>query len=335
MSERQEFNREGRTVLLSARTYKEAEDSLHPRILVSDSPRGQSKSIAVGAEVLLSSVKAPWHDLTVEYQLLPPIEVLKIFPKQHTIVVNLNRRPLSMERFNNGRPRRLEMMAGDIWIGPLGSMTGMRWRDPLELLAISPSEALLARNAAEWCDPARVELIRHDRVRDPLIEQIAFALKADLAEGCPLGSLYGDALSSALAVHLLRRYAAHQPSAPEYKGSLGAQRLRLTIEYIEANLAANLRLNELAEHAGLSPSYFCTAFERSMGMPPHQWVLQRRIRRARDMLAKGRMGIVEIAAALGFADQSHFSRLFRRFTRCTPAAFARQMASRKVHIPSM
>lgn len=296
------------------------------RILVADSPTGKGRLIVGDVEVLLSSATAPWQDVVLEWQRLPPNEVPKLFPKQHTILVYLNRKPIRMERLSNGRLRRLDSVAGDICIGPADSMTGLSWRDPLEALAISPSHGLVARNAAEWYDPARVELIRHDRVRDPLIEQIGLALKTELAEGCPFGSLYGDTLASALTVHLLRRYSAQQPNRPEHKGGLGGRRLKLTVDYIEANLSRNLRLDELAENVGLSPSYFCTAFVHSTGMPPHQWMLQRRIEQAKGMLVSEGAETVEIASALGFADQSHFCRFFRRFVGATPATFARELA---------
>ena len=276
-------------------------------------------------EVLLSSAGAPWHDVVLEWHRLQPNEISKLFPKQHTIVICLNLTPARTWRLSHGQLRHVDSVAGDICVGPAGSMTGLRWRDPLDLLVLSLSQTVIADNAIEWHDPARIELIRHDRVRDPLIEQIGLALRAELLEGCPLGGLYGDALANAFAVHLLRRYSAHALNQREYKGGLGGRRLRLTLDYMEANLAGNVRLGELARNAGLSSTYFITAFERSTGVTPHQWVLRRRIDRATRMLAEGRMSIIEIAAALGFADQSHFCRAFRRFIGDTPASFARKM----------
>jgi AraC family transcriptional regulator len=200
-------------------------------------------------------------------------------------------------------------------------MRGLRGNDPPELPVLSPDEALIRRNGAAWYDPALVELIRHGCAGDPLIEQIAIVLKSDLVEERALGNLYGEALANALAAQLLRRNYSPRANDLASKGGLGGRRLKLTLDYLEANLHSNLRIHELARRVGLSPNYFCSAFERSIGMPPHRWVLQRRIERAKNMLAERKTRLVEIADVLGFADQSHFSRLFRRFTGITPGRF--------------
>jgi AraC family transcriptional regulator len=82
-------------------------------------------------------------------------------------------------------------------------------------------------------------------------------------------------------------------------------------------------VSELADQVNLSPHYFSLLFKRTFGISPHRYVLQQRIREAQRQLASGRMDISELALHLGFSDQSHFSRAFRRLTGMTPQRYRR------------
>jgi AraC family transcriptional regulator len=237
------------------------------------------------------------------------------------VLLYLNRPPLRLERLIDGRFRRLDMLAGDICFAPLGSMTGVRWKGNLHVLVVALSEALVRHTAVEFSDPDRIEFIRQNRVRDPQIEHLALALKVDVENGCPSGRLYGESLGTALAVYLVCRYAARPPTLPTSKGGMGEGRLRRTVEYIEANLGSNIELGELAANVCLSPHYFCVLFRQSTGMTPHQWVLRRRVERAKQLLSEGRKSIVDISTELGFADQSHFGTVFKKLIGTPPAAF--------------
>jgi AraC family transcriptional regulator len=292
------------------------------RILVSYSPSGRARPIVNNLEIRLSCPHA-LNGIVIEEQRIESSEVPSLVPRQHTVLLYLNRPPLRLERLIEGRFRRLDMMAGDICFAPLGSMTGLRWKGTLHALAVAPSEAMIRRAALECGDPDRIEFIRQNRVRDLQIEHLALALKADVENGCPSGRLYGESLGMALAVHLVCRYSALAPTLPTSKGGMGEGRLRRTVEYIEENLGSDLGLDELAANVCLSPHYFCSLFRQSTRMTPHQWVLQRRIERAKQLLVEGRKSIVEISAELGFADQSHFGTVFKRLVGTTPAALAR------------
>jgi AraC family transcriptional regulator len=92
-------------------------------------------------------------------------------------------------------------------------------------------------------------------------------------------------------------------------------------EYIRAHLASDIGVAELAGLVNLSPHYFSMLFKHAFGVPPHQFVLQERITAAQRLLASGRMPICELAINLGFADQSHFSRAFRKVTGMTPRRY--------------
>jgi AraC family transcriptional regulator len=139
--------------------------------------------------------------------------------------------------------------------------------------------------------------------------------------GCPTGKLYGEALSVALAARLRTRYSRDTAPAGRYGLALSPMQVRHVREYIRTNLASNIGLAELADQVNLSPHYFSMLFKHALGVPPHHYVLQERIHEAQRQLAVGQMSISELAFNLGFSDQSHFSRAFRKMTGTTPKQY--------------
>jgi len=113
-----------------------------------------------------------------------------------------------------------------------------------------------------------------------------------------------------LAVHSRPRISmlhdlAQPQAAPEQHGGLSPARAHRINEYISSNLDRNISIEELAEMAGLSVHHFARAFKQTVGMPPHCYILQRRIEQAQQMLRTTKLPLSEIALSLGFSDQSH------------------------------
>jgi AraC family transcriptional regulator len=158
-------------------------------------------------------------------------------------------------------------------------------------------------------------------VDDPVIRRIGAVAQLELGQGGANGRLYVESLGSALAVHLLRTYGRLKKPAKLHKGGLAPVQFRRVAEYIEANLSEELSLSDLAAVAGLSAHHFLQAFKMETGRTPHGYVTEKRVHRAREMLRDGETPIAQIAHAVGFSSQSHFTFNFRRMTGVTPARF--------------
>jgi transcriptional regulator GlxA family with amidase domain len=117
----------------------------------------------------------------------------------------------------------------------------------------------------------------------------------------------------------LRGLDAIQP--PLHRGGVPPRALQRVREFIEAHLDENLSISALAGVVGLSKYYFARAFKQSMGMTPHDYVMQCRVRRAQELLASTDLPVSEIAIAVGFADQSHCARRFREHVGMTPSRY--------------
>ena len=173
----------------------------------------------------------------------------------------------------------------------------------------------------------RVELRPAYGVDDPLLAQLVAALRDEASAGATAGGcLYVESLGIALAAHLVHKYAAAAPPPRDQHGALSASELRRVLEYIDAHLGTDIALDHLAQAAGMNVFAFVRHFKQATGLPPHQYVLRRRIERARSLLADTGVSLVEIALRCGFGDQSSFSTAFRRWTRLTPGGYRRTLS---------
>jgi AraC family transcriptional regulator len=214
---------------------------------------------------------------------------------------------------------------GDIDIIP--ARTDSRWEihdqnDTALILALPPS--LLDTVAEEQgFDSRRVEIRNRFQIRDAQLENICWALKAEMESNYPSGRLYTDSLAVSVASRLVSTHSSVAQRTIAQTGGLGGRKLKQTLAYIEDHLCEDLSLSRIASITGVSASHFKTLFRESAGAPLHQYVIQRRIERAKDLLMQDKLSIAEIALASGFSHQSHLARHMRRSVGLSPRAMKR------------
>jgi AraC family transcriptional regulator len=140
------------------------------------------------------------------------------------------------------------------------------------------------------------------------------------AEGVA-GRLHAEVLANALAVHFLSRYAIGRSLDRALPDGLTPSKLHRTIAYIQAHLAHELALAELAAVAQMSPAHFARLFKQATGRTPHQYVIMSRIECAQRLLTETALSLSEIGDRIGSTDQSHFTALCRRHVATTPKVY--------------
>ena len=188
-------------------------------------------------------------------------------------------------------------------------------------IVLTIPDAFLSRVIAEhWeADPRGVEIVPQFVARDRVIEAVMTRLALDGQSD----SLYVASACEFLAHHIIDGYSSLSKSAPRRSGGLGRRR-NAVVDYIEANLAGPITLRELAAIAGVSARHFERAFRQSFGLPPHAYVLRRRVSAARGLLL-GQVALTmeQIARRVGFSSASHLASAFRRHEGYSPAQFRR------------
>jgi AraC family transcriptional regulator len=157
--------------------------------------------------------------------------------------------------------------------------------------------------------------------------ETARKLKAQAENPGPAQTSYAEALGIVLAHELLRVNGNAPPPVQQFaRGGLAGWRRARVADYIEENLANDITLPELAEVADLSPYHFARAFKQSFGLPPHRYMIDRRIKRAKDRLTNPQLSVTQIGQELGFSELSSFTTAFRKRTGVTPSDYRRSLA---------
>jgi AraC family transcriptional regulator len=236
----------------------------------------------------------------------------------------LTRPPEELDLRYEGVKRHRPLPAGAISLLPAGSPALWRWSGPKDTLNIYLEPGLLERVAAEAfdLDPARLTVPPLDGLDLPHLRASMLAVDAELTTGGAGGPLAAESLANVLAVHLIRHVLAPRRPERERDGALPRGRLRAVVEYIEEHLDASPSLEQMAAVARLSAYHFARQFKAATGLPPHQYVIARRVERARQLMQAGtELSLADVAAHAGFSDQSQLSRHFKRLVGVTPGQF--------------
>ncbi len=233
---------------------------------------------------------------------------------------------------DDGKAVQIAMRPGWIRVAPAGTRVHSRWNPGRRtyLLVFLDPEALEPVQAgcglpADWRLPV-LQDVRHDRLRDILL-----AL-ADEARAPGLGSaVAGPALARQLMVEVLRLATRGTAASEPVRGGLSAHHQRLVIDLIDRQLGSPsgslvgepLTVDRLAAATGLSIGHFSAAFRQSLGEPPHKFILQRRLERARALLRDPGLSLTDVALEAGFGGSSQFAMAFRRATGLSPRDWRR------------
>jgi AraC family transcriptional regulator len=274
---------------------------------------------------IASSQALGWEPLLVEEFQSPPggMDQPEVWDG-YAIALCLAPHPYRIHQLVGDRRYTALYSKGDISIMPAGVPACYRAEGEDHYLQIQIPPQFLKRVAQEAIelDPDQIELVTEFRVRDPQIEHTLMLLRTELHKGGGwVGQLYVESLANVLAMHLLREYSTAQHRIAMYEGGLGDRKILQVSEYIHEHLDREIKLEELAQLTGISQFHFSRLFKQSMGVSPHQYLLQQRVERAKQLLKNSKLTIAEIALQCGFNSQSHLGKQFRQLTGLTPKAY--------------
>jgi AraC family transcriptional regulator len=241
----------------------------------------------------------------------------------HRLVL-VTRPPQELELRFDGVKRHIPPPAGSIIVVPADTPGRVRWSGSFHWLHIYLGPELVERVAAEafGLDPARLTVPSLDAVDLPHLRAAMWAVDAELTNGGAGGALAAESLANLLAVHLIRHLTAPRRLQRGRDGALSRGRLRAVVEYIEEHLDRCPTLAQIAAVVRLTPYHFGRQFKAATGLPPHQYLLARRVERAKELLQAGAdLALAEVALRAGFSDQSQFSHHFKRIVGVTPGQF--------------
>ena len=163
--------------------------------------------------------------------------------------------------------------------------------------------------------------IGHD---DAVIRHIGASFREGLGRPDETNQLFVDHMMLALTAHVAQTYGGLRRSAELARGGLAPWQMKRACERLESDLGGKLSLHQIAAEFDLSVSHFSRAFRISTGLPPHQWLLRQRVKAAKQLMGVRDLPLSEIAMSAGFANQSHFTRVFSAVIGVSPGVWRRE-----------
>lgn len=158
---------------------------------------------------------------------------------------------------------------------------------------------------------------------EPLTSNLLAVVEEMVREGDTSCSLLADSIAHAIANRLVVLNARERKAPCAVERQLSPRSVRSIRDFVEANIADCIKLDDLAAICDVSPEYFIRVFKSSLGVSPHRYVVGVRIHHAKLLLTDPNIGLAEVARRCGFAHQQHFTNTFRRMTGLSPGAYRR------------
>jgi AraC family transcriptional regulator len=280
-------------------------------------------SSANAATTLLSSNDRGWKGMNAEFLHIQAGRTHVPGSQTHRLGIHFGR-AVNAHCQCDGRHHHRQQAHGDIDIVPAG-LDGW-WEDDRDctILRLTIRPELLHAAARELGrEPDTISLVPKFQLRDPRLESIAWAIKAEIEATVPSDSTYAETLGMALAIRLVESNGQERIETATTRATLSSRQQRRLAEFIEEHIDQSLSLADLAVVAGLSVSHLKPLFRASFGMPVHHYVLTRRVERARLLLLAADMPLAQVALESGFAHQSHMAHWMRRILGLTPGMISR------------
>lgn len=267
-----------------------------------------------------------WQEMTLKGYRFATIDAAIPTLRDYLIVIYQSG-AAEMSRRGEGRWRSERIGRGVVSVLTRAAKSEWLCNRPINVTHLYLSHAAIVKVASETFerDIRDIELFDIVAAEDRILPVVAQTLAAELRVGGLGGRLYVDALKNQACIHILRRYANVIIPEPTSYGRFSWTQKRQLIEYLKEHISENISLEDLAGVLGLSVFHFSRTFRADFGSPPHAYIMQERIKHAQQLMAYKALPLKLVAARAGFSDQSHMTRLFRRFLKVTPGEYRREL----------
>ncbi|TFW23568.1 helix-turn-helix domain-containing protein [Duganella callida] len=236
-----------------------------------------------------------------------------------------------LTQMRDGRTHTATVGCGNVTLHPRGMESRWQWDRPGGILLMRMPPALLQQAAEEITRAPRAatELQNCFGRKDLLVERIAQQFAAELrAPAHPAQAYIAQALSHALAAHLVCRFNAHGVQPQRQPNGLHPRVLQRLHDYVQAHMHDAIDLQALADVAHVSRFHFARLFRHSTGMSAMAYLETQRMQRAVELMRRGDLPLGEIALLAGYTEQSYFTKRFRLHHGMTPTAYLQRLRSR-------
>lgn len=264
----------------------------------------------------LHSSRDLWKGVRVEEYQLQPMTITDQKSVGHRIAFNFGQ-SLRAEWKSSQKWNYKTYASGSFGLVPDGDYNNISWDRELHLITLV-LDPVFSRRLFDMQD---ISFPQYRGVEDLFASQCIASLLRELHFNELAGKLYGDCIVLAFLTHFIAAYSTTKRKLKLPKGRLSAKQLKQVVSYCDDNMDNDPSLDILSRAVNLSSFHFAHIFRNTTGVSPHQYLLKRRIERAIQLLCQRKLSMTQIAHTLGFTDQAHFCRVFKKATAYSPKHF--------------
>lgn len=270
---------------------------------------------------ILDSTRSPWTGLYLEEHRIGDVSIPEHEHGTFVLHMQMNER-VEMEWQSSGCSGHQITETGNLIFLTPGTRDSLHFSSSSQRVVMSVDPILIKQGADQLELKGTPTFENCWKFQDEQLRLLITEMRREMSSGWATGSLYGDSLSTAFVIALIRKYG--KTLLPHVKGGLSRPCLRRVLSYIDENSCRDIRLRELAHIVGLSEYHFTRSFRQSTGATPHQYLMHARIDRAKSLLLNPHWSVLQSSGAVGFRDPSHFAKVFRAIVGVGPAEWRRQ-----------
>lgn len=248
---------------------------------------------------------------------------------QHHILISLKKEPHRVENWRGGEHRDFVFHENEIVVTPAGLESGWRWHARSKCIVITLDPARLEAFTQSELGVLLTDQQLHDlpQFEDAEITNAAVMLLDALRLGGAGSAVMFESLARVFLVKLVQKYGDERTSQTDFSTAFTAAHYKRVLDFVAANYGKSIQIEDIAREAGLSASHFSRLFKATIGDTPHQFLMRFRVERAAEMMKDTARPMIDIALACGFADQPHFTRVFKQFQGLTPKQWRQSQLS--------
>ena len=261
--------------------------------------------------------------LTLEYFEAPPGEMATEVFNQHHILLNLQEYPHEVENWRDGEHKRFVFEKDQIVVTPAGIRSGWRWHKTSKVIVITLDPEKFERFAQSEAGIILTgsQLQNLPLFTDPDLCSAGVMLLEALTSQSVGAHLLFESLARVFLIKLIQKYGDLPAEDFAFSSSFTSKHYHQVLQYIQENYQQNITAEELAEVAAMSVAHFSRLFKKVTAQSPIAFVMAYRIEQAKKKLSNRDMPLIDVALECGFADQSHFNRVFKKHEGVTPKGY--------------
>jgi AraC family transcriptional regulator len=284
-----------------------------------------SSGFSSATRTVLTNAFLPGHNFQIQRYQNYAGEWIKEVADRHVIAQICHSAVWAERRGASGNWVRFLKEPGSLTIVPAGPVHDVRLLTPSTLILCALEKNFVRKIALEMDRRPNERTTFQSGVHDASIEGLVSLISNDFEAGCRPYALYPETLAHALAMRLLLFESRAEDTEHSSIKPLPPRILRRIRDRIDAELDTDLSLASLARESGYSRAHFLRMFRTATGLTPHQYVLQRRLSTAQQLLRQSKMSLADIALRCGFSSQTHMNDVFRKQLGITPQEYRRNI----------